>query len=163
MQNGQKDTLYIIDTHAEIFRAYHAIRSGLTNSTTGEPTHAVFGFTGTLIRILTELQAKYVVAAIDTPGDTFRHQLYPAYKANRGPAPDDLVVQIHHILKLLEAFGILTLGKPELEADDIIASVTQAVLDDSEASHVNVSIISRDKDLEQLLHMDRVTMLDLQK
>ena len=160
MQNGQKDTVYILDTHAEIFRAYYAIRSGLTSSITGEATHAVFGFAGTLIRILSELQAKYVVAAIDTPGDTFRNELYSEYKANRSPAPDDLVTQIHRILQLLEAFGILTLGKPELEADDIIASVTQAILDDPEASEVDISIISRDKDLEQLLG-DRVTMLDL--
>ena len=160
MQNGQKDTLYIIDTHAEIFRAYYAIRGGLSSSITGEATHAVFGFVGTLIRILMELEAKYIVAAIDTPGDTFRNELYSEYKANRSPAPDDLVTQIHRILQLLDAFGILTLGKPELEADDIIASVTQAVLDDPEALDVDVSIISRDKDLEQLLG-DRVTMLDL--
>ena len=161
MQNAQKDTVYIIDTHAEIFRAYYAIRSGLTSSITGEATHAVFGFAGTLIRILTELQAKYVVAAIDTPGDTFRNELYSEYKANRGPVPDDLVTQIHRILQLLEAFGILTLGKPELEADDIIASVTQAILDNPETADVDVTIISRDKDLEQLLLGDRVTMLDL--
>ena len=160
MQNEQKDTVYIIDTHAEIFRAYYAIRSGLTSSITGEATHAVFGFIGTLIRILTELQAKYIVAAIDTPGDTFRNELYSEYKANRSPAPDDLVTQIHRILQLLDAFGILTLGKPELEADDIIASVTQAVLDDPDAQAVDVTIISRDKDLEQLLG-DRVVMLDL--
>ena len=160
MQDEQKDTLYIIDTHAEIFRAYYAIRGGLTSSVTGEPTHAVFGFTATLIRILSELQAKYVVAAIDTPGDTFRNELYSEYKANRSPAPDDLVTQIHRILQLLDAFGILTLGKPELEADDIIASVTQAVLDDPAAENVNISIISRDKDLEQLLG-ERVTMLDI--
>ncbi len=160
MQDEQKDTLYIIDTHAEIFRAYYAIRGGLTSSVTGEPTHAVFGFAGTLIRILSELQAKYIVAAIDTPGNTFRNELYSEYKANRSPAPDDLVTQIHRILQLLDAFGILTLGKPDLEADDIIASVTQAVLDDPEAQEINVSIISRDKDLEQLLS-DRVTMLDL--
>lgn len=160
MQNEQKDTVYIIDTHAEIFRAYYAIRSGLTSSVTGEATHAVFGFAGTLIRILMELEAKYIVAAIDTPGDTFRNELYSAYKANRSPAPDDLVTQIHRILQLLEAFGILTLGKPELEADDIIASVTQAILEDPNAEDVDVSIISRDKDLEQLL-CDRVTMLDL--
>ena len=160
MQNEQKDTVYIIDTHAEIFRAYYAIRSGLTSSITGEATHAVFGFTGTLIRILTELQAKYIVAAIDTPGGTFRNELYSEYKANRSPPPDDLVTQIHRILQLLDAFGILTLGKPELEADDIIASVTQAILDDPDAQTVDVTIISRDKDLEQLLS-DRVVMLDL--
>ena len=161
MQNEQKDTIYIIDTHAEIFRAYYAIRSGLTSSITGEATHAVFGFAGTLIRILTQLQAKYVVAAIDTPGDTFRNVLYSEYKANRSPAPDDLVTQIHRIMELLEAFGILTLGRPELEADDIIASVTQAILDNPEARDIDVSIISKDKDLEQLLMDDRVTMLDL--
>ena len=160
MQNDQKDTVYIIDTHAEIFRAYYAIRGGLTSSVTGEATHAVFGFAGTLIRILMELEAKYIVAAIDTPGDTFRNELYSAYKANRSPVPDDLVTQIHRILQLLEAFGILTLGRQELEADDIIASVTQAILDDPNAEDVDVSIISRDKDLEQLL-CDRVTMLDL--
>ena len=161
MQNEQKDTVYIIDTHAEIFRAYYAIRSGLTSSITGEATHAVFGFAGTLIRILTQLQAKYIVAAIDTPGDTFRNELYSEYKANRSPAPDDLVTQIHRIMELLEAFGILTLGRPELEADDIIASVTEAILKDPKARDINVSIISKDKDLEQLLIDDRVTMLDL--
>ena len=161
MQNEQKDTVYIIDTHAEIFRAYYAIRSGLTSSITGEATHAVFGFAGTLIRILTQLQAKYIVAAIDTPGDTFRNELYSEYKANRSPAPDDLVTQIHRIMELLEVFGILTLGRPELEADDIIASVTHAILDNSETSDVNVTIISKDKDLEQLLIGDQVTMLDL--
>ena len=161
MQNQKKDTVYIIDTHAEIFRAYYAIRSGLRSSITGEATHAVFGFAGTLIRILTQLQAKYIVAAIDTPGDTFRNELYSEYKANRSPAPDDLVTQIHRILELLDAFGVLTLGQPELEADDIIASVTEAILKDPEARDIDVTIISKDKDLEQLLIGDRVTMLDL--
>ena len=162
MQEEQRETFYIIDTHAEIFRAYYAIRSGLTSSVTGEATHAVFGFAGTLIRILSQLKPKYLVAAIDTPGKTFRNDLYPAYKANRSAPPDDLVTQIHRILQLLDAFGILTLGKPELEADDIIASLTHAILDNPEAENVNVTIVSRDKDLEQLL-CDRVAMLDLHK
>lgn len=162
MENGQRDTVYIIDTHAEIFRSYHAIRNGLTSSITGEATNAVFGFTGTLLKILSQLKPKYIVAAIDTPGDTFRHEMYPEYKANRSAAPDDLVTQMHRILELLEAFDILTLGRPELEADDIIASVTAAILDDPQAAHIDVTILSRDKDFEQLLN-DRVTMLDLQK
>ena len=100
MQDEQRDTFYIIDTHAEIFRAYYAIRSGLTSSVTGEATHAVFGFAGTLIRILSQLKPKYLVAAIDTPGKTFRNDLYPAYKANRSAPPDDLVTQIHRILQI---------------------------------------------------------------
>ena len=162
MQDGQRETFYIIDTHAEIFRAYYAIRNGLTSSVTGEATHAVFGFAGTLIRILTQLKPKYLVAAIDTPGKTFRNDLYSAYKANRSAPPDDLVTQIHRILQLLDAFGILTLGKPELEADDIIASLTQTILDTPTADNVDITIVSRDKDLEQLL-CDRVAMLDLHK
>ncbi len=162
MQDGQRETFYIIDTHAEIFRAYYAIRTGLTSSITGEATHAVFGFAGTLIRILTQLKPKYLVAAIDTPGKTFRNDLYSAYKANRSAPPDDLVTQIHRILQLLDAFGILTLGKPELEADDIIASLTQTILDTPAADNVDITIVSRDKDLEQLL-CDRVAMLDLHK
>ncbi len=160
MSNGQQDTVYIIDTHAEIFRAYYAIRTQLTSSVTGEPTNAVFGFTSTLIKLLSERQAKYVVAAIDTPGQTFRDELYADYKGNRTAPPDDLVLQIHRIQQLLEAFGILTLGAANLEADDIIASVTQAILDAPEARDVHVAIISKDKDLEQLL-CDRVTMLDI--
>ena len=162
MQDGQRETFYIIDTHAEIFRAYYAIRTGLTSSVTGEATHAVFGFAGTLIRILTQLKPKYLVAAIDTPGKTFRNDLYAEYKANRSAPPDDLVTQIHRILQLLDAFGILTLGKPELEADDIIASLTQTILDTPAADNVDITIVSRDKDLEQLL-CDRVAMLDLYK
>ena len=162
MEDEQKETFYIIDTHAEIFRAYYAIRNGLTSSVTGEATHAVFGFTGTLIRLLTQLRPKYLVAAIDTPGKTFRTNLYSEYKANRSAPPNDLVTQIHRILQLLEAFGILTLGAADLEADDIIASVTQSVLDDPDAKNVEVTIVSRDKDLEQLL-CDRVAMLDLHK
>ena len=160
MQDGQRDTFYIIDTHAEIFRAYYAIRNGLTSSVTGEATHAVFGFVGTLLRILSQLKPKYLVAAIDTPGGTFRNDLYPAYKANRSVPPDDLVTQIDRILQVLEAFGILTLGKPELEADDIIASLTDAILNNPAAANVDVTIVSRDKDLEQLL-CDRVAMLDI--
>ncbi len=162
MQDEQRETFYIIDTHAEIFRAYYAIRNGLTSSVTGEATHAVFGFAGTLIRILSQLKPKYLVAAIDTPGKTFRNDLYSAYKANRSAPPDDLVTQIHRILQLLDAFGILTLGKPELEADDIIASLTQTILDTPAADNVDITIVSRDKDLEQLL-CDRVAMLDLHK
>lgn len=160
MSNGQQDTVYIIDTHAEIFRAYYAIRTPLTSSITGEPTNAVFGFTNTLIKLLSELQAKYVVAAMDTPGQTFRDALYADYKGNRAAPPDDLVLQIHRIQQLLEAFGILTLGASNLEADDIIASVTQAILDSPETCNIPVAIVSKDKDLEQLL-CDRVTMLDI--
>lgn len=160
MQNPQKETLYILDTHAEIFRAYYAIRTRLTSSVTGEPTNAIFGFTSTLLKLLTEVQPTYIVAAMDTPGATFREELYADYKAHRSPPPAELVTQIPRIEQVLAAFGILTLGETALEADDIVASVTQAVLDEPTARHVHVVIVSKDKDFEQLLSR-RVTMFDI--
>lgn len=153
-------TLYIIDTLAEIFRAYYAIQTRLVSGVTGEPTNAIYGFTNTLIKLLSDYKAQYVIAAIDTPGDTFRNEMYKEYKGHRRTPPDDLVTQIPRIQQVMETFQIPVLGKPELEADDIIASVTQYILDSPETQDVHVCIISKDKDLEQLL-CDRVTMFDI--
>lgn len=160
MSSENSRTLYIIDTLAEIFRAFYAIQTRLTSSVTGEPTNAIFGFTSTLMKLFTDIKAEHIVAAIDMPGDTFRNALYPDYKGNRRTPPDDLVKQIPRIQELLETFQIPVLGQSALEADDIIASVTQFVLDTPETQDVHVCIISKDKDLEQLL-CDRVTMLDI--
>ncbi|RKU25174.1 DNA polymerase I [Candidatus Poribacteria bacterium] len=160
MTNENIKTIYILDTMAEIFRSFYAIQNRLVSSVTGEPTNAIFGFTGTLMKLLCDYKAQYILAAIDTPGDTFRNEMYEEYKGHRRTPPDDLVTQIPRIQQLLEAFDIPVLGKPELEADDIIASVTQYVLDSPDTQDVQVRIVSKDKDLEQLL-CDRVTMYDI--
>lgn len=158
--NENQKTLYIIDTLAEIFRSFYAIQTRLVSGVTGEPTNAIYGFTTTLIKLLSDYKAQYVIAAIDTPGDTFRNELYPDYKGHRRTPPDDLVTQIPRIQQVLETFEIPVIGKPDLEADDIIASVTQMILDSPDTQDVHVCIISKDKDLEQLL-CDRVTMFDI--
>lgn len=158
--NENSKKLYIIDTLAEIFRSYYAIQTRLVSAVTGEPTNAIYGFTGTLIKLLTDYKAEYVIAAIDMPGDTFRNELYSDYKGHRRTPPDDLVTQIPRIQQILETFQIPVLGKPELEADDIIASVTQFIMDSPDTQDVHVCIISKDKDLEQLL-CDQVTMFDI--
>lgn len=155
-------TLYIIDTMAEIFRSFYSIQTRLVSSVTGEPTNAIFGFTGTLMKLLTNFKAEYIIAAIDTPGDTFRNVLYAEYKGHRRTPPDDLVTQIPRIQQLLETLEIPVIGKQELEADDIIASVTQHILDTPDTQDVHVRIVSKDKDLEQLL-CERVTMFDINK
>ena len=155
-------TLYIIDTMAEIFRSFYSIQTRLVSSVTGEPTNAIFGFTGTLMKLLTDFKAEYIIAAIDTPGDTFRNELYTEYKGHRRTPPDDLVTQIPRIQQLLETLEIPVIGKQELEADDIIASVTQHILDAPDTQDVHVRIVSKDKDLEQLL-CERVTMFDINK
>ena len=79
--------LYLIDGYAQIFRAYYAIRGGMQSPVTGEPTHAVFGFTGMLLKLFSQLQPDYVVVAIDAPGKTFRDDMYDEYKATRDARP----------------------------------------------------------------------------
>src|SRR5947209_6620997 len=154
------ETLYLIDGHAQIFRAYYAIRGGLQSPITGEPTGAVFGFTGMLLKLLSQFHPHYVVVAIDMPGKTFRDDLYDQYKGTRQAAPDDLPAQIPRILEVTELFGIPVTGEAGLEADDVIASITERVLNDPTCADVDIRIVSKDKDLEQLLG-DRVTMFDI--
>ena len=160
--NDSTRTLYIIDTLAEIFRSFYAIQTRLVSGVTGEPTNAIYGFMNAVMKLLTEYKAEYIIAAIDMPGDTFRNEMYEEYKEHRSTPPNDLVTQIPRIQQLLETLQIPVIGKPELEADDIIASVTQYILDSPNTQDVQVCIISKDKDLEQLL-CERVTMLDLRK
>jgi DNA polymerase I len=154
------ETLYLIDGYAQIFRAYYAIRGGMRSPVTGESTHAVFGFTGMLLRLLSELDARHVVVAMDAPGRTFRDDLYGAYKATRDAIPDDLQAQVPRVLEVVEAFGIPVIGQAGLEADDVIATIVQRVLDDPACAGLDVRIISKDKDLEQLL-CDRVALFDI--
>ncbi len=153
-------TLYIIDGHAQIFRAYYAIRGGLSSPVTGEPTQAVFGFAGMLIKLFSTFQPHYVIVAIDMPGKTFRDLLFDQYKAQRAAPPSDLISQIPRILELTKLFGIPILGQEGAEADDIIATVVRRVCKDPLYGHLNLRVVSKDKDLEQLL-CDRVTLFDI--
>ena len=97
---------------------------------------------------------------MDMPGPTFRDELYDEYKGTREATPDDLISQIPRITQVLEHFNIPIVGVKGLEADDVIATITQRVLDDPSSKDVHIRIISKDKDLEQLL-CDRVTMFDI--
>ncbi len=160
MTTKTPETLYLIDSHAQIFRAYYAIRGGLRSAVTGEPTHAVFGFTGMLIKLFSQFHPQYVIAATDAPGKTFRDDLYDEYKGTREGVPDDLVSQIPRVHQVIEMFGIPIIGVPGLEADDIIATITQRVLDNPSFNDLHIRLVSKDKDLEQLL-CDRVTMFDI--
>jgi DNA polymerase-1 len=157
---SDRQTLYLIDGHAQIFRAYFAIRSGMNSPVTGEPTHAVFAFAGMLIKLFQQFRPAYVVMTIDTPGKTFRDEMYEQYKATREAAPVDLAPQIQRIFEMTRLFGIPLLGQTGAEADDIIATLTRRILADPACGEMNIRIVSKDKDLEQLL-ADRVTMFDI--
>lgn len=149
----QPRLLYLIDGTAQFFRAYFAIR-GLTGPN-GQPTNALYGFTTMLRKMLHANQPAEVAVAFDLPGPTFRHERYPAYKANRPAAPEDLVVQIPRVGEICEALGVRLLQLEGYEADDIIATLARR---GAEAGR-RVVIVSSDKDLLQLVG-DQVTMFD---
>ncbi|MEX0745515.1 MAG: DNA polymerase I [Phycisphaeraceae bacterium] len=154
------NTLYLIDGHAQMFRAFFAIRTPMASPVTGEPTNATFAFTGMLIKLFDQFRPKYVAMPIDTPGDTFRDELYADYKAQREAPPEAFAQQIPRMLEIARLFGIPVLERQGAEADDLIATVTQRILDDPQQQDVYVRLVSKDKDLEQLLD-ERVTMFDI--
>ena len=145
--------VYLIDGSAYIYRAYHAIRP-LANSS-GLPTHAVYGFTTILRRILRERRPQWLAVAFDTRGPVFRHRIYPDYKANRPPMPEDLQPQLPYIWRIVSAYNILRLEHDDQEADDLIASATRMLTEKG----CRVVVVSGDKDLLQLVS-DRVLLWD---
>lgn len=145
--------LYLIDFSSYIFRAFHAL-PGLSTSQ-GLPTNAVFGVTNMLLKVLRERQPEYLALAFDAKGPTFRHQRYPAYKAQRPPVPEDLARQLPYIEKLVAALRLPALEQEGYEADDIICTLVQRARE----AGFQVEIISGDKDLLSLVQ-DGVTMWD---
>jgi DNA polymerase-1 len=158
-------TLYLIDGHAQFFRAFHAIRTPMSSPVTKEPTNATFGFVGMILRLFRELHPDYLVVAIDVSGDkeTFRSELYPQYKATRSEPPEALFPQVDRCVSLLREMGVPVLGVPGFEADDVIATVTRRIAAHADASGepVKVRLVSKDKDLQQLLRENAVEMYDV--
>ena len=139
--------VYLIDASVYIFRAYFSLPDTLTN-TAGEPINAVQGFAGFLQGLLSQTRARQVAVAFDESLTTsFRNELYPAYKANREPAPPELKRQFLVCRALAEALGLVCLSSDRYEADDLIATLTAR----AQAQCQPVIIVSRDKDLAQLL------------
>lgn len=151
-----KPKLFLIDGMAHLYRSFFAIRQ-LANSK-GLPTNAVFGFTMLLRKLMKEDKPDYWAVCWDTIEPTFRHELYPEYKANRAAIPDDLPPQIEYVAKVCEALNIPTIKKPGYEADDIIG--TFAVK--GAAAGLQVVILTSDKDMGQLVN-ENVSIMRLEK
>ncbi len=153
-------TLYLIDGHAQFFRAYHAIRSGMSSPVTKEPTNMTFGFVGMLLKVLKQYKPDYLAVVIDQSGDreTFRSEIYPEYKANRQPPPQDFSPQVDRCLSILEQMHVPVLAEEGVEADDVIASLVRRLR--REQPDLEIRIVSKDKDLAQLLD-DHVSLFDV--
>ena len=141
-----RKTLYLIDGHAQIYRAYYAPFRALT-SPTGEQTRAVHVFLQMLLGLLRDRKPDYLAMTMDVADETvFRVDLDPSYKGNREPPPEDLPPQIDRIISILQAMKVPILRKQRYEADDILATLCRQY-----AGDFDIYVVSRAKDLDQLL------------
>ncbi len=143
----EKPALFLLDGMAIIYRSFFALqRAGMT-SRDGMPTGAIYGFASALFKIFETYKPHYLAAVFDSKEKTFRHDMYPAYKANRQTPPEDLIVQLDAVFELLEALDIPLLKAPGYEADDLIGTAARKFEDVCQ-----VYIVTPDKDLAQLVH-----------
>ena len=150
--------LYLLDGHGLAYRAYYALTAGGTRTnafqtSSGEPTAGVYGFTSILLRIFEQESPDYLAVVFDK-GKTFRHEIYDDYKGTRAKMPDDLRTQVERMREIVDAFNIPRLEMENFEADDVIGSVARWA---AEEKGLGVKIITGDKDLLQLV-TDRVVV-----
>jgi len=143
----------LLDGSSYLFRAYHALPK-LSNSR-GEPTGALVGVLNMLRKLLEEYRPDYIAVVFDAPGKTFRDDLYPEYKANRPPMPEELDRQIAPLQAVVQAMGLPLLMVPEVEADDVIGTLAAQ----AEAAGLASLIATGDKDMAQLVS-DRISLVN---
>ncbi|HEX6260260.1 MAG TPA: 5'-3' exonuclease H3TH domain-containing protein [Woeseiaceae bacterium] len=147
---SERDTLpmqYLIDASVYIFRAYHSLPDDMVDGD-GNPVNALYGFCRFIGDFVEQVRPKYLAVLFDESlTSSFRSEIYPAYKANREPAPEDLKRQIRQCREFTRALGIMECAHPVYEADDLIGTLVEEGRRAGRAS----TIVSRDKDLAQLI------------
>ncbi|HTB59421.1 MAG TPA: DNA polymerase I [Polyangia bacterium] len=151
-----KPSLFIVDALNFLFRAFHALPPLTT--TKGLQTGAIYGLSQMILRIEREERPTHLCVVYDAPGDNFRNEIFPEYKAHRPPMPPELAAQLSLVRQVVDAFGLAQLEVAGFEADDIIASLAKV----AKAAGMQVVICSSDKDLMQLCDGD-VSVLDTMK
>ena len=139
--------LFLIDGHALIFKMYYAFLGRPMVNSRGEDTSILFGFTKYLLELIDRERPTHIAVSFDPPGGTFRNQLYPAYKANRGETPALVVEALEPLTQIVEALDIPVLMMPGFEADDVIGSAARRF----EAEGFEVYMVTPDKDYGQLV------------
>lgn len=147
----------LVDGSSYLFRAFHGLPP-LTNRE-GQPTGALHGVIKMLAKLYEDYQPVYFAVVFDAKGKTFRHEMFPAYKANRPPMPDDLRVQIEPLHELIRALGFPLIMESGVEADDVIGTLAARAL----AQNYQVLISSGDKDMAQLLSHADISLIDTMK
>ncbi|WP_290726340.1 DNA polymerase I [Fibrobacter sp. UBA2449] len=153
-------TLLLLDSYALAFRMFYAYSQNPLKNSQGEDVSMMHGYWGAVLRILAKHKPTHFAIARDVAHTkTFRHELYPDYKANRGPMPEEMAAQMPLLGESLEASGIPLLSEPGYEADDVMASTAVAAV---EAGFDSVVILSKDKDMSQIV-TDKIHLFHLTK
>lgn len=150
--------LVLLDAHAIIHRAYHALPD--FSSSKGEPTGALYGLVSMLLKLIQDLKPDYLIACYDLPEPTYRHEVYKEYKAGRAKADDDLVKQLDRSRDIFKAFSIPIYDYKGFEADDILGTIVEKVKDNKS---VVTTIASGDMDTLQLVDGKKVQVYTLRK
>ena len=157
-EKNNSKTLVLLDAHAIIHRAYHALPEFLSSK--GEPTGALYGLASMLMKIITELKPDYIVACYDLPQKTFRHEAYDAYKAGRAKTDEALIMQLKNSRQIFEAFSIPIYDSPGFEADDVLGTIVEKYKKDK---NIRIIIASGDMDTMQLVDDKKVQIYTLKK
>ncbi len=145
--------LFLLDAYALIYRAYYAlIRNPMYNSS-GFNTSTIFGFTNTLEEVLTKEKPTHIAVAFDPPTPTFRHEMYPAYKAQREETPEEIIKSVPRIKEIIEAYHIPILEYNGYEADDVVGTIAKHAA----GIGYQVYMMTPDKDYAQLVN-DKIFM-----
>ncbi|KKS70968.1 MAG: polymerase I protein [Candidatus Magasanikbacteria bacterium GW2011_GWE2_42_7] len=155
---SKKETYVIIDGHAVIHRAYHALPPMSTKD--GSSVNAVYGFALMLLKTIQDVKPTYIAVSFDVAGGTFRDEIYTEYKATREKADDDLYAQIPLVYELVEAFGLPIYTKEGFEADDVIGTISEK---NKTYDNLTTLVVTGDKDLLQLVDDDATEVYLLKK
>jgi DNA polymerase I len=139
--------IYLVDASVYVFRAYYSALPDFLDRD-GQPAHAVFGFARFLSDLIERVRPAYMAVAFDhSLTSSFRHRIYPRYKANREPAPPGLALQFERCFEFCTLAGVAAIDSADYEADDIIGSLAWKM----RTENVRATLVSRDKDLAQLI------------
>jgi DNA-directed DNA polymerase len=153
MMTNEEKKLYLLDAYALIYRSYYAFINNPRITTTGINTSATFGFFNFLLEIIELEKPSHLAVVFDPEGPTFRHVMFPQYKAQRPPMPEDLKKSIPYIKKIIEGLGITAITVDGFEADDVVGTLAKR----GEKEGFQVYMITPDKDYAQLVS-DKVFM-----
>ena len=158
MPKKEQKRLVLLDMHAILHRAFHALPA--FSSPQGEPTGALYGFVAFLLKVLRELKPDYIAAAYDLPEPTFRHAAYEKYKIQRPEMASDLSQQVRRSYDFLKAFSIPIFEHPRFEADDIVGTLAEKA---KKQKGLEIIIASGDLDTLQLVKNSKIKVFTLKK